>query len=86
MPSPPGKDQEMDELDDSYESDSDPNVFKIRDPLNPPSAKIFSTQELHSLSLNSRNQPTAHDIDFTALIHEGMIDLNPPYQRGGAMN
>ncbi|KAF8897611.1 hypothetical protein BD779DRAFT_1432544 [Infundibulicybe gibba] len=54
---------ELDELEDEYESDSDPNVFKIRDPLKPASAKIFTTRELH------------------ALIHDGMIDLNPIYQR-----
>ncbi|TFK75833.1 hypothetical protein BDN72DRAFT_831277 [Pluteus cervinus] len=59
------KDQELDELDDGYDTDSSENVnsFKIRNPLNPPSAKIFSTAQLHEL------------------IHDGVIDLNPPYQR-----
>lgn len=56
---------ELDELeDDDFESeDDDPNVFKIRNPISPATAKIFSTKELHDL------------------IHEGMIDLNPSYQR-----
>lgn len=39
---------ELDELDDGYDSGtSDVNTFKIRQPLNPPSAKIFSTKDLH---------------------------------------
>jgi len=64
MASPPAsKDQDFDELDDGYESDSDPNVFKIRDPLKPPSAKIFSTQELHCSSLNgSCDRLCAHEM------------------------
>ncbi|KAH8119271.1 hypothetical protein DFH11DRAFT_1686192 [Phellopilus nigrolimitatus] len=57
----------IDELDSDYgdaeEYDEDPNVFQIRDPLKPPSASVYTTQELHQL------------------IHEGHIDLNPPYQR-----
>ncbi|TFK43458.1 hypothetical protein BDQ12DRAFT_675017 [Crucibulum laeve] len=43
---------EIDELedDDDFTSDTeDPNVFMIRDPLQPPTAKIFSTKELHAL-------------------------------------
>ncbi|KAF9008994.1 hypothetical protein BDQ17DRAFT_1349335 [Cyathus striatus] len=57
-------DTEYDELDEEFDSDNeDPNVFHIRDPLQPPSAKIYSTAQLH------------------ALIHEGVIDLNPSYQR-----
>ncbi|KAF8663365.1 hypothetical protein AX16_000941 [Volvariella volvacea WC 439] len=64
MPTPSPDNNEYDELDDGYDTDtSNPNVFKIRSPLEPPNAKIYSTQDLHSL------------------IHQGMIDLNPPYQR-----
>ncbi|EJD03075.1 uncharacterized protein FOMMEDRAFT_156447 [Fomitiporia mediterranea MF3/22] len=59
---------EIDELESDYgdaeEYDSkDPNVFQIRDPLPPPSASVYTTQELHQL------------------IHEGHVDLSPPYQR-----
>ncbi|KAL5507364.1 hypothetical protein ACEPAH_6820 [Sanghuangporus vaninii] len=62
------KEFEIDELESDYGSDeeyddNDPNVFKIRDPLPPPSASVYTTQELHQL------------------IHEGHIDLSPPYQR-----
>ncbi|KAL5476480.1 hypothetical protein ACEPAI_3337 [Sanghuangporus weigelae] len=63
------KEFEIDELESDYGSDeeyddNDPNVFKIRGPLPPPSASVYTTQELHQL------------------IHEGHIDLSPPYQRG----
>jgi hypothetical protein len=59
------KEKDVDELDGDWEdSDSeDTNEFRVRDPLNPPTANLFSTQALHTL------------------IHEGLIDLNPAYQR-----
>lgn len=42
-------DADYDELDDEYDSDDeDPNVFRIRNPLSPPHAKIYTTRELHS--------------------------------------
>ena len=50
MEPPPSLEPEklLDELDDGFESDSeDPNAFKIRDALNPPSANSLSTAELH---------------------------------------
>jgi len=57
---------EIDELEDEFESeeeDTNPNGFKIHEPLQPPQATLFTTQILHSM------------------IHEGVIDLNPSYQR-----
>lgn len=56
-PSPPptreySTGQEDDELeDDDYESDFDPETFKIRDPLSPPNAIRYTTQQLNGLSL-----------------------------------
>ncbi|KAG1802727.1 uncharacterized protein HD556DRAFT_708729 [Suillus plorans] len=42
------QEKELDELDDDYQSDDeDPNVFKVRDALTPPSAMSYSAQELH---------------------------------------
>ncbi|TDL26229.1 hypothetical protein BD410DRAFT_895640 [Rickenella mellea] len=65
------KDEEIDELDHSdygdaeeYDVDpNDPNGFRIRDPLDVPQAKVYTTYELHKM------------------VHEGFIDLSPPYQR-----
>lgn len=42
------KDDDLAEGDFESDSEENPNDFKIRDPLNPPSAQIFSTQQLHS--------------------------------------
>ncbi|EIW83162.1 hypothetical protein CONPUDRAFT_121609 [Coniophora puteana RWD-64-598 SS2] len=57
-------DKEYDELEDDFDSEAeDPNAFKITNCLTPPSARIYTAQELHSL------------------IHQGLIDLNPAYQR-----
>ncbi|KAG0706125.1 hypothetical protein DFH29DRAFT_980605 [Suillus ampliporus] len=43
------QEKDIDELEDDYQSDNeDPNVFKIRDALTPPSAMSYSAQELHS--------------------------------------
>jgi len=43
------KEDNIDELDDGFESEhDDSNAFSIRDPLQPPSAKSISTKELHS--------------------------------------
>lgn len=45
------QDKEVDELEDDFQSDDDnvdPNVFRISDPLTPPSAMSYSAQELHS--------------------------------------
>jgi len=61
---PAPTDKDIDELDDFQDSDDeDPTEFRVRDPLKPPTANLFSTQALHTL------------------IHEGLIDLNPAYQR-----
>lgn len=45
------QDKEVDELEDDFQSDDDnvdPNVFRISDPLTPPSAMSYSAQELHT--------------------------------------
>ena len=76
--------ENIDELDDGFESEEDDNgVFKVRDMLQPPSAKSFSTKELHSKQhfLYICADIEIHSI-YPALIHQGTIDLNPPYQRG----
>ncbi|KAG2150495.1 hypothetical protein DEU56DRAFT_32120 [Suillus clintonianus] len=42
------QEKDIDELEDDYQSDDDdPNVFKVRDALMPPSAMSYSAQELH---------------------------------------
>ena len=44
--------QEIDELEDEFESedeDTNPNAFKIHEPLQPPRAHLFTTQILHSM-------------------------------------
>lgn len=45
------KEKDVDELDGEWEdSDSEEtNEFRVRDPLNPPAANLFSTQALHSM-------------------------------------
>lgn len=58
---------ERDELDvESLAADEniDPMVFSIRNALEQPDARVYTTLELH------------------IQIHNGKIDLNPPYQRG----
>ncbi|KAH9034821.1 hypothetical protein EDB85DRAFT_1863556 [Lactarius pseudohatsudake] len=58
--------EEDDELDaESAITDEkiDPNIFSIRDALEQPDARVYTTLELH------------------IQIHNGRIDLNPPYQR-----
>jgi len=55
--------RELDELQSDIEEDVDENTFHIGARLDPPQARLYSTQELHTL------------------IHEGVIDLNPAYQR-----
>jgi hypothetical protein len=57
---------DRDELDvDSVIADEniDPSIFSIRNALEQPDAKVYTTLELH------------------IQIHNGKIDLNPPYQR-----
>lgn len=42
------QEKDLDELEDDYQSENeDPNVFKVRDALTPPSAMSYSAQELH---------------------------------------
>ncbi|KAL4074113.1 hypothetical protein V8B97DRAFT_1864609 [Scleroderma yunnanense] len=45
------QEKEIDELEEDFQSDDedvDPNVFRVSDPLTPPSAMSYSTQELHT--------------------------------------
>ncbi|KAF8263505.1 hypothetical protein EI94DRAFT_1772914 [Lactarius quietus] len=66
MPKREPASEEDDELDaESIVTDEkiDPNVFTIRNALEQPDAKVYTTLELH------------------IQIHNGKIDLNPPYQR-----
>jgi len=46
------KDDNVDELDDLdlFAEEEEDNGFAIHDPLQPPSAKLFTTKELHSES------------------------------------
>ncbi|OBZ67046.1 hypothetical protein A0H81_12868 [Grifola frondosa] len=53
---------DFDELQSDLD-DYDDDGFHIGDRLDPPQARLYSTQDLHTL------------------IHEGVIDLCPPYQR-----
>jgi hypothetical protein len=49
------QEKDLDELEDDYQSDDDdPNVFKVRDALMPPSAMSYSAQELQSTSANTK--------------------------------
>jgi hypothetical protein len=42
--------QELDELEEDFESDNDdPNVFKIRQPLQGASAVLLTTKQLHGV-------------------------------------
>lgn len=83
-PAPDQVDKDVDELDDFEESDDDTTEFRVRDPLNPPTANLFSTKTLHSTFTGCVAYPlaTSEHHFVTALIHEGLIDLNPAYQRG----
>lgn len=51
-PSQVEKEKDVDELEDEWEDSEteDTNEFRVRDPLNPPTANLFSTQALHSES------------------------------------
>lgn len=41
---------ELDELEDDFESDvDDPSVFKIRKPIQPATALLLTTKELHGM-------------------------------------
>lgn len=43
-------DAELDELEDDFESDvDDPNTFKIRNPIQPATALLLSTRQLHGM-------------------------------------
>lgn len=60
---PSEADPDFDELEDAEsDADEDPNVFRVRQPLEMPSAKIYTTQKLHSQS------PPNHNSDFNLTI------------------
>ncbi len=47
-------DAELDELEDDFESDvDDPSVFKIRNPIEPATALLLSTKQLHGMYCHS---------------------------------
>ncbi|CCM05005.1 uncharacterized protein FIBRA_07204 [Fibroporia radiculosa] len=56
-------DKDFDELQSDIEEEVDPATFHVGSRLDPPQARLYTTQDLHTL------------------IHEGVIDLCPPYQR-----
>lgn len=76
------KDDEYDELYDEEEGDD--NDFNLGICLPPPVARLYTTKELHGarsdFSRAAGRAETNHR--FIELIHQGIIDLNPPYQRG----
>ncbi|GBE81572.1 hypothetical protein SCP_0313010 [Sparassis crispa] len=56
--------KDYDELQSDLEEEDCGDGFHVGERLDPPQARLYTTQGLHTL------------------IHEGVIDLNPPYQRG----
>lgn len=68
------------------EENIDPSIFSIRNALEQPDAKVYTTLELHSKPSFSKSSPLASKpltVTCRAVqIHNGKIDLNPPYQRG----
>ncbi len=79
---------DRDELDvESVVGDEniDPAVFSIRNALEQPDARVYTTLELHSepsTQQYSRQAPMPLTHASAVQIHNGRIDLNPPYQRG----
>ena len=76
-----------DEWDELVEEDEqkDPNVFELGDCLAAPKARSYTTRQLHSeykihLCGSCISMLTYRCCE--GFIHEGVIDLNPPYQRG----
>lgn len=77
---------EHDELDSDFEyepdeEDQDKDSMQVRGILDPPGATCLTTKSLHGPSLLTLTRSSVYSTP-TALIHEGLIDLNPPYQRG----
>ena len=73
---------DRDELDVESVIDEtiDPSIFSVRNALEQPDAKVYTTLELHSKPSVWLSLPCADAI--AVQIHNGKIDLNPPYQRG----
>ena len=67
------KEDNVDELEDQdlFAPEEDDNGFTIHDPLQPPSAKLFTTKELHSESYST---PPIRAKDLYALY----CSLDPP--------
>ncbi|KAG2132009.1 uncharacterized protein EDB93DRAFT_1311159 [Suillus bovinus] len=69
---------ELDELEDDYQSDDDPNVFRVRDALTPPSAMSYSAQDLQ-INKTPRNltyikQQLLSDVVWPETKQIGLID------------
>lgn len=81
---------EVDELEDDDFQDEEDNLkdSEIYDTaLEPSTAEILTTHQLHSKFFDKFISTKYSDTNTTsqitlAMIHEGVIDLNPPYQRG----
>ena len=74
--------EEWDELDDENPQ-KDPNVFELGHCLKAPTARSYTTKELHGEYPYRVRGPYILILQhYKGLIHEGVIDLNPPYQRG----
>ena len=81
------KEEEVDQLMEDgdlsdMEDDSDPNEFRVYDPL--PQYKEYKRKlsEVHSKHIPGVQNYINSLSLLTAMIHAGEIELNPPYQRG----
>ncbi len=75
-----GEDELYDDDDELYDDDSDDeNGYSVKCPLPQSSAQSFTTKALHGTFVL---RPTAASEPSPDLIHEGLIDLNPVWQRG----
>jgi len=72
-------------INDDRGVDHEPNVFDIRNALEPPNVRLYTTLDLNSEHRNSvgiGRYDAPHLTMFAVLIHNGHIDLDPPYQQG----
>jgi hypothetical protein len=77
---------EHDELDSDFEfEDEEDGAMQVHDILRSPTVTNITTQTLHCRYLTMSALIVRQLIRlFVALIHEGLVDLNPPYQRGNS--
>lgn len=59
-----------------------PDVFSIRNALEQPDARVYTTLDLHSKPFTCQRLAEIIERSRAVQIHNGKIDLNPPYQRG----